>query len=232
LAPLPPLPPVSALLSRAFPLDHTAGPWALREACSALRERAVDVAVVSGLDSHLHRPHLDKLIGRAQVKTALDPNGLIPGEAGAAVVLERQADARTRQAPILARVGSISASSGAVPYSPELPVRAEALSDVLQEALHEAAAPFGRIIVDLNGERWRFLEWGLAETRCGRHLTPGWQLWHPADCLGDVGAASGPLFLCLAVRAFARRYAGEGGILLVNMSADGQRAATVLHPPS
>ena len=86
------------------------------------------------------------------------------------------------------------------------------------------------IINDLNGERWRFLEWGMADARALSGLPPNRRLWHPADCFGDIGAATGAAHLCLATRAFRRGYAVGQAILVCNTSDGGERAATLVFP--
>ena len=87
-----------------------------------------------------------------------------------------------------------------------------------------------RVINDLNGERWRFLEWALACNPALSALPPDFRLWHPADCFGDIGAATGAAHICLAVRAFARDYAVGDAILIANTSDTGERAALCVYP--
>jgi 3-oxoacyl-[acyl-carrier-protein] synthase-1 len=53
-------------------------------------------------------------------------------------------------------------------------------------------------------------------------------LLHPADCLGDVGAATGGVLLGLAARAFERGYALASRALLFVASDDGARAALTI----
>src|SRR5262249_36942600 len=93
------------------------------------------------------------------------------------------------------------------------------------------AGQIHRVITDMSGERWRALEWALVETRCLNVLATGWQHWHPADCFGDIGAASSVAHAALAARAFERGYAGAGGVLLFAASQRGERAAATLWPP-
>ena len=50
----------------------------------------------------------------------------------------------------------------------------------------------------------------------------------PASCWGDMGAASGPLFVTIAVTAARRGWAKGTRYLIWNSSEGGQRAATVL----
>jgi len=56
---------------------------------------------------------------------------------------------------------------------------------------------------DLNGERYRSTEYTYALLRT-EELFVKTRVGHPADCWGDVGAASGPLFASLALPAVAR----------------------------
>jgi 3-oxoacyl-[acyl-carrier-protein] synthase-1 len=147
------------------------------------------------------------------------------------LVLERADQASRRGATPLARLGEIVMEREPVPLGPEQPITGEALSRAVN-ALFAVEAPAGiqRVHVDLSGERWRFLEWALVETRCSMRLPAGWRLCHPADCLGDVGAATGLVHVALVVRSFERRYAGGGSAVVINASADGERAAAVIHP--
>jgi 3-oxoacyl-[acyl-carrier-protein] synthase I len=50
----------------------------------------------------------------------------------------------------------------------------------------------------------------------------------PAECWGDVGAASGPLFAMLACQAVMRSYAKGPRTLLWTSSEGGQRAVALL----
>jgi 3-oxoacyl-[acyl-carrier-protein] synthase-1 len=219
--------PARADAVEIFSCDQAAGIVALERAIADLRAGKVDFAVVGAVDSLLHGPYLQSLEREGRLKLPSRADGLIPGEAAGVVVLERWSDARARGAPLLARLGEAAIENEAIPLGPEHPIRGEALGRAVARALERADAPdrVARVIVDLTGERWRSLEWSIVETRCLHGLRHGWQLWHPADCLGDVGAATSIVHLALAVRAFARGYCGNGGILLSAASSRGERAA-------
>jgi 3-oxoacyl-[acyl-carrier-protein] synthase I len=212
-----------------FSSDHAAGITALAQAARDLREGQVDVALVAGLDSLLHGEYLRALSVDRRLKQPSRPDGLIPGEAAAVVVLERGRDAAARGARRHATLGAVALERESIPLGPEHPIRAEAASRAVARALEEGG-PIRRVVSDLSGERWRSLEWALVETRCLGGLPGGWQLWHPADCFGDVGAASSIVHLALVARAFARGYAGGGPALLVAGSAGGERAAACVLP--
>jgi 3-oxoacyl-[acyl-carrier-protein] synthase-1 len=216
------------------PCDHAAGAVALDRASSDLRAGKVDYAVVGAFDSLLHGEFLRSLWAEGRLKIPEQAEGLVPGEAGAVVVLQRGADAMRAHARIRGWLGATVVEHEAVAIGPEHPIRAEAASRAVRAALERNAGGGRpeRAIVDLSGERWRSLEWALVETRCLSELaTASWRLWHPADCLGDVGAATGIVHLVLALRAFARGYGGNGAILLASASERGERSATCVFPP-
>lgn len=212
-------------------LDHAGGLVAVAYAVEQLQARRADVCLVGGMDSLLDSRFLHALFAERRLRVGGSSSGLIPGEAGAFVILERERDAARRKVKPLARVEAVTLEKDE-PWKPEAPVRAEGLSRALRSVLQVAGeGEIHRVITDLNGERWRFLEWALAETRCLEGLPRGWQLWHPADCLGDIGAAYGVSAMVLATRAMARGYHGEGKVLITASSDRGERAAMCLSAP-
>ena len=81
---------------------------------------------------------------------------------------------------------------------------------------------------DLNGEPYRSDEFGFAVTRTRDHFVAASDFTAPADCWGDVGAASGPLATVLAAMAMKKRYA-KGDLSLIWASSEtGERSAILL----
>lgn len=225
--------PVTFNSTFLFPKEHVGGFIAVNKAVEDLASDAFDVCIVGGVDSLLHSQHLLSLVASAKLKVYSVPAGRIPGEAAAFIVLEKMEQARRRGAKVLARLAKVSTATDSC-LGQGKPTRGEALSETLQEALSNTPYPPGRIsrvMADLNGERSRFLEWGLAYGRALSSLPPKRELWHPADCIGDIGAATGPAFICIATRAFERGYAGGDAVILSTASDSGERAAlSVLTP--
>ncbi|HTV19236.1 MAG TPA: beta-ketoacyl synthase N-terminal-like domain-containing protein [Polyangiaceae bacterium] len=214
--------------------EHTAGLAALDLAVAHLKAEKIDVAVVAGVDSQLHGPHLARLAEHGFLKLPGVPQGLLPGEAAAVLVLERSRDARARKAAARARIGTITLDVESTPLGERYPIRGEAATHVIAATLAAdgRADQLQRVITDMSGERWRAIEWAIVETRCLGALAPGWELWHPADCFGDLGAATSVAHAVIMARAFARGYAGAGGVLLFAASHAGERAAATLWPPA
>lgn len=215
-----------------IPGEHAAGLTALARAAADLRAGAADFAVVGAVDSLLHAPLLLSMVAEGRLKSPARPAGLIPGEGAAVLLLERAPDAARRGARPLAQLGTVALDTESTPVGPGYAVRAEAAGRAVRMALAENGGPgrVHRVIADLTGERWRSLEWALVETRCLGQLPGDWELWHPADCLGDLGAASALVNAGLAIRAFARGYGGADGILISSAAVAGARAAACLFP--
>jgi 3-oxoacyl-[acyl-carrier-protein] synthase-1 len=91
-------------------------------------------------------------------------------------------------------------------------------------AVMKAAAPAqgfsGVVYDDLNGEEWRARELGTALARVGE-LYRAARFTHPASMLGDTGAASGAVAMCLAARSFVRGYATSKDVLILSSSEHG-----------
>jgi 3-oxoacyl-[acyl-carrier-protein] synthase-1 len=115
--------------------------------------------------------------------------------------------------------------------SSEEPFRAEGLIQAVRLALAEAKLNINHVdfrITDLNGEHYKFKE--AAYVTVGvRRTSPGpFDLWHPIEFIGEIGAAIGPCVLGWALHAGQKGYA-PGPMALCHFSNDdGERAAIVV----
>lgn len=222
--------PAQADVVELHHLDHVATASVAARSVEALTSGEVGVAVVGAMDSHLSATWLQALYERRCLKHAGSPVGFIPGEAGVFLILETERAARARGVTPLGRLTSIGLDRETVPLGGALVSRGDGLTRAVRACL--AAAGGGndveRVITDINGERWRSAEYSVVATRCLTALPRSFIHWHPADCVGDTGAASGALAVGMAVRGFARGYAGRGGVLILSSSPTGERAALVV----
>jgi 3-oxoacyl-[acyl-carrier-protein] synthase-1 len=84
-------------------------------------------------------------------------------------------------------------------------------------------------ITDLSGEQYYFKESSLALSRTLRQRKEEFDIWHPAECTGELGSVAGVLILAVADTACRRRYA-KGPAIVAHMGNDaGERAALTLH---
>ena len=133
--------------------------------------------------------------------------------------------------PVLARIRSAATAIEPHPLRSDDPCLGEGLTAVVSAAAGGLKPPQELITAtycDLNGERYRSEEFLYALLRTGAAFVKAHDYIAPADCWGDVGAASGPLFAVLAVASGLRGYAKGDYPLLWAGSDSGYRAAVLL----
>jgi 3-oxoacyl-[acyl-carrier-protein] synthase-1 len=83
-------------------------------------------------------------------------------------------------------------------------------------------------IADLSGEQYYFKEAALALSRMLRQRKDQLEIWHAAECTGEVGAAAGAIALAVAEAALRKAYAPGPNIIFHASNDSGERAAAVL----
>ena len=204
---------------------------ALSVAVEDLRAGKVRGALAGGVDSLVRGPVLVRLEAAGILKSESVPQGVIPGEAAAFLYLETGESARKRGARVLGRL--LSAGTAVEPTAgTNEPNRGAGLTRVLQQVCRDAgglnAPPL--VVCDLNGDRYRALEWAMASIRTVGRLHGDMEVWHPADCIGDCGAASGALNAVWAVVSFLKGYAGADRALVWGGSEGKMRGAAIFAP--
>jgi 3-oxoacyl-[acyl-carrier-protein] synthase-1 len=205
---------------------------AISVAIADLRAGKVQGVLAGGVDSLVRGPVLVRLEAAGILKSESVPQGVIPGEAAAFLYLETGESARKRGARVLARL--LSAGTDVEPSAgTNDPNRGAGLTRVLHQVCRDAggleAPPL--VICDLNGDRYRALEWAMASVRTVGKLHGDMEILHPADCIGDCGAASGALNAAWAIVALLKGYAGAARVLVWGGSEGKMRAAAVFAPP-
>ncbi|PTL80674.1 hypothetical protein [Vitiosangium sp. GDMCC 1.1324] len=187
--------------------------------------------MVLAVDSYLDPFTLEWLEQRRRLKTGERPVGLMPGEAGAALLVESRTSALRRGARVQASIRAIATGQESRHLFQDKPNTGEALAAVAAACLDAGApgAPFGGdIVLDLNGEEWRAREWGHARVRLAQHLEESSRWVLPSVSVGDVGAASGAVGLCVAVRSLVRRYSRGRQVLALSSSEWGDVGAILV----
>jgi 3-oxoacyl-[acyl-carrier-protein] synthase-1 len=183
------------------------------------------------VDSFLGVKPLSSLLRGRRMKREDNPDGLIPGEAAAAIELTPHDGT-----PGPGRTPNVSITGLGFGNEPNhvssgRPNLAQGLAEAVRAALGEAGADLGRMdfrLCDVNGEQYYFRETVNTLSRILREHKEGFPIWHPADCIGDTGAAAGAVLLAVGATAFRKGYA-DGPNAICQTSADaGPRAAAVL----
>lgn len=198
---------------------------ALLEARRLIFDCNVGHVLIVAADSLLEWPTLGVYERASRVLTSNNSNGFIPGEAAAAVLVGRPSG---RPELLCSGVGFGTESAT---YDSDLPLRADGLVAAIGAALAEAGCAMHDIdlrIADVSGEQYYFKEAALALTRILRQRKEELDIWHAAECTGEVGAAAGPIALTVADAACRKAYAPGPAILLHASNDDGERMAAVL----
>jgi len=200
------------------------------EAQRLLAEGQFRSAVIVGVDSYHSIARLRLLDGMYRLRSERAPDGFLPGEAAAAVLVEAKGANRLP----LAALGTPGFGEEPRPLeaTPKLSSSANGLADAISAAVDDPTSWPPWIFSDLNGESYRAFEWALLATRHANQVETMLPLEHPAECFGDVGAASGGMLLACAVHGFARGYAPAKKALLWTASDDTNRAALQIEAPS
>lgn len=206
---------------------------ALRSAGSLLRAATVSRCLLLGVDSYLSEDRLEQLDEGYRLKSERAVDGFIPGEAAAAMMVELHDPRRPSESPPWALLAEPGLAMEPETIASEKASTGRGLGEAVSAAL--ASRPPDEavrwVLCDLNGESYRAFEWGVVQSRLASRFGAIANLDHPAESIGDVGAASGGVLIACAARAFARGYAPSPRALAFTSSEQGLRGALLIEPP-
>jgi 3-oxoacyl-[acyl-carrier-protein] synthase I len=180
---------------------HGAGLAGLFQAAQWLNARKIGACLVGGVESCVDLGFLDWLSDQGRLKDEEHPHGYCPGEASAFLLLVSAATAAQIGKPPLAWVAAVSRALEPLPWYTARPSRSQGLTAAIAGLFTAPPLRSFRTDVvysDLNGEPWRADEWSLSYVRTADNQGEPLHIRHPADCWGDVGAASAPLLAAMA----------------------------------
>ncbi len=183
--------------------------------------------VIAGVDTLLTAPTLSAYEKENRILTNQNSDGFIPGEAGAAMLLAPAGPARG--APVAIRGFGFGMEKAHIRSGQ--PLRADGMVQAVKSALTMAGRELGDLdfrICDISGEQYYFKEAALALARLLRKRKAAFDIWQPADSIGETGAAIVPVVLAVASTAVTKGYAKGNGILCHFANDDGQRGALVV----
>lgn len=206
---------------RTLSSGHTAVFELLGEGRRLLAEGQAEALMLVAVDSFLPPDRLELLDAAWRLRSDRNVDGFFPGEAAAALFLEPLSSAKRAPLAVLGTVGRAEEPETNLITS-ERQSTGGALATAIRNALDGSAgdAPCPWVLCDMNGESYRSFEWGLAMARIPDRLGSVGKLSHPAESLGDVGAATGGVLIGLAATGFTRGYA-PGPEALLWASSDG-----------
>ena len=203
------------------------GALALDLARRLIHDEHVPYCVIAGVDSYLTAACVAAYEDKGRLLTSRNSNGFIPGEAAAAILVGLISNSNGNELRCL----GIGHGTEKATMDSEEPLRADGLVEAFRNAFNDAECGFEQVdyrLTDANGEQYWFKEAALGMTRAMRVRKENFFLWHPADCIGETGAATASAALAFAASAAQKRYA-PGPAVLCHVGNDaGDRFALIL----
>jgi 3-oxoacyl-[acyl-carrier-protein] synthase-1 len=181
-------------------------------------QRLADRCLLLAVDTFHDRQRLRQLDVEYRLKSERSPDGFRPGEAAVAMLLEPFGTS-TRSSLGIREIGFALEPR---PFTSGLYSSARGLQQAIEQVARTGNSDW--VLCDLNGESYRAFEWGMLLGRMAPRFDRC-QLNHPADCVGDVGAAIGAVMLAHASHMLARNAAPSSEALCWVAGDDGVRAA-------
>ncbi len=200
------------------------GAIAIDRAIKLLHSGTVPFCMICGTDTYLTGETIDTFEQKDRILTEQNSDGFIPGEAAGAVLLAPGHTIQSATQIIGVGFGQENAF-----LDSEKPLRAQGLVQAIQDASNQSGLTINDLdfrITDANGMQYGFKEATLAMTRTLRKRKKEFDIWHPAECIGEVGAAALPIILGVADAATKKNYApGKNVLVHCGNYDEGQRSA-------
>jgi 3-oxoacyl-[acyl-carrier-protein] synthase I len=191
---------------------HSGVIFMIEKAWQQLDSGTITRAIVGGIESCLFPEWLDKLDNDYRIKSRRNIDGYIPGEIAAFIIIEKDSVKRDKNKAAFL-IDGLAADNSAGGLK-------KVVSDLLVESGEHPV-----IVSDMNGESKRMNDWGMVKTALGERLGAPVILEHPADCLGDMGAASGTALTIIAMYYLKNKYPDKQSALILTSSDHKERRA-------
>ena len=194
--------PIDAAASRLIGTGRTGGLEALDLALRYLYDTDAECVLIGGGESFQDSELLAALDKEGRINAPGVPDGFAPGEGAAFVLLTRNPALAMHSAthiPTLLPPGR--ANEPGHLFSDE-PYRGEGLAKAFRLALaaYEGETKIAHVYSSMNGENYWAKEYGVAMVRTREAFAESTTVHHPADCYGDLGAATGTTLMALAAQ--------------------------------
>jgi 3-oxoacyl-[acyl-carrier-protein] synthase I len=184
---------------RAIHSGRAAGKEAIDFAFQYLVNSANDYILIGGSDSYTDYSRLGPLSKKDRLLTSSNMDGFAPGEGAAFLLLTPNTKlAMVRNGHMIAiNAPGIATETGHL--ESDEPYRGDGLDQAFKKALvNHAEANIHSIFSSMNGENFWAKEYGVAYLRNKSAFAEAVKTEHPADCYGDLGAATSPALIALA----------------------------------
>jgi 3-oxoacyl-[acyl-carrier-protein] synthase-1 len=208
--------------------------FALLEGFKLLQSGKARSVLVGGIDTFLDLPRLATLDSENRIMSHGAADAFVGGEGAAFLRLEAPTGRRSEANTTFAQIISVGlGTEKGHRYSAE-PYRGDGLAEAFGNTLDFLPKEFPKIrcvYCGFNGENLPAKEWGVAFMRNAERFESELQIEHPAECIGDAGAALGAVAAACAAIGLKRGYR-QSPCLVWSTSDYEARGAAVLSSPT
>ena len=201
---------------------------ALMHARELMASSSTPRVLIVSTDSLLSGPTLSSYDRNRRLLGAANSNGFQPGEGAGAILIGPRTRGQLMCTGVGVGVEPAHIDSGQ-------PLRSDGLVQAIKAALLDAGSPADSLdfrITDIAGEQYYFKEASLALSRLLRTRKEEFDIWNPAESIGESGAMAGAAMIAIADAACRKGYAPGTHILLHAANDDGKRGAAIFRFPS
>jgi 3-oxoacyl-[acyl-carrier-protein] synthase-1 len=215
--------------SRTLPDGHTglfAAILAARD--ELLGPRRAEFVIVGGVDSYLEDERIAALERAGRLRTRGPQDAFTPGEAAGFMVLTTEASCRHRGITPLAWITQVALAGPSERLDASLSNACATVLDAARGSTPTPPPPIPLVMAGLGGESHTAKAWGVTHVRNREHFATPLRIEHPAESIGDCGAALAPIMMTTAI-LHMRAGIAPGPALVWACSDSGQAGALLLY---
>lgn len=184
--------------SRLFNTGRAGGIQAINLVFEYFKTTGQNYALVGGVDTFIDSNILGCLDEQDRVLAEESLQGFVPGEASSFMLFVSE-QMKHKFPNIKSEVFKPGISQEPGHFYSEEPMLGNGLTEAFKLAIESAQVNKIDVIYgSLNGESFQSKEFGIAMTRNSQSISTQCNVEHPADCYGDLGAATAPTLLSIS----------------------------------
>jgi 3-oxoacyl-[acyl-carrier-protein] synthase-1 len=184
--------------NRSIHTGRASGIQAIELALRYLYEAGEEFVLIGGGDSYMDYSRLNPLIESQRLLAPNASDGFAAGEGAAFLLLTNNPDKALRKNNHIVAINSPGIGEEPGNLHSDAPYRGDGLAQAFASALSGCAqGAVDTIYSSMNGEHYWAKEYGVAYIRNRHYFGDNVKVEHPADCYGDLGAATGNVLMGL-----------------------------------
>ncbi len=203
-------------------MNNTSSMHSILEVFDSIESCKYERGIILAVDSLVEGDVLQCYVDAKRILMPGSPNGMIPGEAGAAIMIESPSVLKKRKREPLSYISKPVINQESEPFLSPKCVSAPALAQTVIESA-KLVEEISSLYLDLNGEVCKAKYYGAAIPAVMNELRyyPETSIV-PAECLGDIGAVTPLVSICCAVQSYRRKYSQGSSSLILAIADSGE----------